>query len=206
MTHSYTSLSTWLTCPAKYNAIYIDKRVKRGTSPALERGLQTHERLQMAVRTGVEPEGLRLPPKLIQSLHAAQAETEVCLRIREDGSPTTDKAASALVGYLDVLLQHQNRALCIDWKTGKFRPDMFQADVYRTLVEAHHATTSFEFAWVYTDLGRVHTVCPDAGATARVASVMWQVEADDKFRPIPGPLCRWCPVHECRYNTAEKSA
>jgi hypothetical protein len=200
MNFSYSRIKVWVECPRKYKAIYIDKSVKRTDSPALARGRELHERLEAAVKTGTPPSNITLPPGLIETLHRGQAKAEIGFGIDENGQPVQDVKRSFLGGYLDAFLLVTQRAMVLDWKSGRFNPDPLQADVYSVLVRANTDAKHVEFVWVYVDASRTHSITPDDHAKDRVFGLIDQISSDTEYAPTPNPLCRFCPVTNCRYN------
>lgn len=201
MKFSYSRIKMWVECPKKYRAVYVDKCVPKTTSPAMQRGIEMHAKLEQAIKTGVPPDGIALPPGMIEGLHKAGAQAEVGLGITEDGKLCTDGAGPAFLGgYLDVLVKELPKASVWDWKTGKFNPDPLQADVYATLVRANTLATEVEFVWVYIDQKKSHRLSPDQHAQKRVFDLIRQIEADKEYPPSPNQYCRYCPVTDCRYH------
>ncbi len=202
-THSYSSLKAWVTCPRQYKALYIDKSVRRTSSPALERGNRIHQALEDAVNGGAEPD-VWTPDGLIHKLSTGSAEAEVELAIRRDGTPCGfwDKDAW-LRGKIDVYMGADGRALMIDWKTGKVYPDALQADIYATMARCTWGSDmKVSFYFVYVDQKVIHPEYPDSHAEERVRALVDRVEGDEHYTPQPCFACRFCPVNWCEYNDA----
>jgi CRISPR/Cas system-associated exonuclease Cas4 (RecB family) len=201
MKHSATSLKTWTNCPRLFKAKYIDKIIPYKEHPAAARGIAIHKELEDAVRAGADP-SCWTPEGLIAMLHNKRAHIEVEMALTREGKPTRYSSAKAwLRGKMDVLLLGA-KALVIDWKTGKVRPDKVQADMYTAIVNQTYAM-SVEFRLVYVDQKQVVPLTRDAGAFERVKALAEQVEADSDFLPNPGWLCRYCDFTACRYNEAD---
>lgn len=203
MAHSATSLKTWDNCPRLYKAKYIDKIVPWVSNPAAERGVAIHEKLEKAVGTGKAPADVWTPTGLIANLHKAKAVVETGVALTESLTPTTfDSSDAWLRGYIDVLILGRHKAVIIDWKTGKVRPDKIQADIYTGMVHAiqDDYDMQVDFRLVYVDQKRVVNLNRDNGALDRTVKLALTVENDKEYLPNPGWLCRYCDFTACRYN------
>lgn len=200
MKHSATSMKTWENCPRLFKAKYIDKIIPWVPSPASERGIKIHAELEEAVKTGTEPE-VWTPKGLVQKLHAVGATTEGELAVDENLHPVPYKSPKAwLRGIIDVRVVRKARALVVDWKTGKVRPDKIQADVYTTLIQATENVEKVDFKLVYVDQEQVVDLTRDTKSPYRVKLLAEKIEADRDYLPQPGWLCRFCDFTACRYN------
>lgn len=205
----YSALSMWRRCPKQYEAAYILKNVPTGTNPAIERGNRLHKALEEMVKgKDVQiDEEIWLPDGLIDRMRDAGAKPEVPLAVDERWEKTDfwDKRG-LLRGKIDVLGVYSKQVVMVDWKTGKFYPDEFQADVYATLVRSifHAPSLPVRFGWVFVDpkVKKEHVIDVDAGAFGRVQSVVSQVRNAKEFPAKPNPLCGWCPVKSCRFSPA----
>lgn len=202
MAHSYSSLKLWRTCPAQYRAKYIDKCVVSQDSPALRRGREVHEQLDAALqgRSAVPDAYARYAP-LVQTLRAKGARPEASYGMTADGTPCGfDDPKAWLRGRIDVEMVSGDNALLLDWKTGQYRVDEFQADVYAALLRAIHPGLTIEFSFVYLDVGRTATCTPDKDALRRVQAIAEACESDTMHQPRPCWACRFCPVRTCIHN------
>lgn len=192
-THSYSSLKLYKLCPKQYHATYIAKSVKRGTSPALEKGIRMHKHMEDAVSKGTElPKTLTNWTPLTSLLRKAGAKVEKELAITKKGEDTSFWGKDAhLRGKVDVVIENR----VIDWKSGQVRPDTFQADVYQVLMGV-----PIDFSLVFLEHSTVIKINPDEHAAHRVHSTIEQIERDKEFITKPSYLCRWCPVTTCKYN------
>lgn len=203
MKHSATSLKTWDNCPRLYKAKYVDKIVPYVPNAAAERGVAIHEKLEHAVETGQPPADVWTPDGLIPTLHKAKAVVETAVALTENLTPTGfDSNDAWLRGKIDVLVMGPHKALVIDWKTGKVRPDKIQADMYTGMIHAIQDNMDMEvdFRLVYVDQKQVVPLTRDNGALDRTIKRAVQVENDKDYLPQPGWLCRYCDFTACRYN------
>ena len=200
MRHSYSSLSAFLKCPRLWHAKYYVRRLpKEDDAPALRRGRDIHKLLEKSVEQGrpLSPDTIWTPPGLIEKLHQAGARTEVMYK--------TDH----MIGFLDVELIVGPIAWMGDWKTGKYRVDELQADVYSYLLwKKVDPTLVPKFNLIYVDAKKVHPpIQPDKRAIARVENIMEQAEKMGHAaanKPSPGWPCKWCPVLDCEHNRREQ--
>ena len=206
MAFSFSRMSTWLQCPAKYKAKYIDKTVPTETSAALEYGKTIHEGLERAIKhRTAAPQGIWTPPGLMQRLqmtYGTVTKVEEQMAIDEGGREVDWYAPNAVLrGAMDVWLHQGNESLVLDWKTGKVRPNDLQPDVYATLVRSRYPKARVTFSFVYLQHKKVVEKRPDKYACDRVLRIIEQIEADTTHTPRPSALCRWCSVRECEYWT-----
>ena len=193
MRYSYSNLAQWLKCPRQWEAKYVTRTwPDEPPSPALIRGQEVHEALERSVRDGAAPPpSAWLPPGLLDALRRAKAQAEVKIEL----------AKPAFVGYLDVLMLGARKALVIDWKTGKLRPDPLQADVYAMLVRREYGIENITFAWVGVDSHKAVECVPDHNAERRVQAVIDDIETARGYPPAESWLCRYCPLTWCEKNS-----
>ena len=198
---SYSKLKTWLTCPRQYEAKYITREWPPfHDTPATLRGKKIHQALERAVRGEDEPDKhVWTPEGLLPALRRAGAEAEYKYERTIDGV--------TWVAYADVRLAGPHSTTLVDWKTGQFRPDELQADVYamleRMLDGVPDARRNVSFSWVYVDQKLTHKVDVDGYARRRVYSIVDSIVADKTFDPKPCWACRFCPLTACEYNRSK---
>ena len=203
MAHSATSLKTYENCARLYKAKYVDKIVPWVQNAAAERGVAIHKKLERAVQSGKSPADVWTPAGLIPMLHKAGAVAETSVALTENLTPTQfDSTDAWLRGYIDVLIMGTHKAVVIDWKTGKVRPDKIQADVYTGMIHAiqDDYDMQVDFRLVYVDQKRVVNLNRDSGALDRTVKLALEVENDREYLPNPGWLCQYCDFTACRYN------
>lgn len=193
MKHSYTSLSLFLKCPSRYKAQYIDKRVPRTSSPALERGVAIHGELEKALinKTPVPPYWVdqRLWDNLLK------------LPVEVEGKVETPR----LTGKIDFFVQSQAFVLVGDFKTGRSTADPLQADFYATLLRESRGADEVEAVFVYVDQKKISPImrpAKDAGDT--IHQLVDRVEHETKWFTKPGFYCTGCPLQDCRYWKASR--
>jgi CRISPR/Cas system-associated exonuclease Cas4 (RecB family) len=206
--HSYSSINTFRNCPKQYEALYILKSVPRSTSEAMQRGIEIHSHLERLVKgwpsecaheikipDGYDPAGLKE--------RGAAAEVELAIS-RGGGRLSFFDDLVFLRGKVDAMWVEDGVVQVVDWKSGKYYPDEFQANVYAHLIRtaAGSARIPVRFHWVFVakEEGRARTIDVDQHASHRVLSAIEAVEKAELFPAKPNPLCRFCPVVFCRYN------
>ena len=205
MKHSATSLKTWVNCPRLFKAKYVDRIIAYQQSPAAERGEKIHAELEDAVRNGTKP-SVWTPPGLMDLLHKAKALVEGEVAVNYNFDPVDYKSKDAwLRGKIDARVVRGHKALVVDWKTGKVRPDKIQADMYTALVSSIDHATEVEFRLVYVDQKQVVNLSRDSQAWDRIRKLAYKVEQDKDFLPNPSWLCKWCDFTACRYNERRDS-
>lgn len=118
-------------CPGWYVAKYETKKWIETPSPAMERGTKVHRQLEEAIKYGV------LLPKELDHVapyayglcdakkNGAMVEAELKFGLDVDGNPVDFFKAPGLRARLalDVGANMFNRALAVDWKTGRWKPE-----------------------------------------------------------------------------------
>lgn len=203
--YSYSKIKAWLTCPAQFHARYVTKTVRFKENEAIVRGRRVHEHLEDSLKAGREPTKAWAPTGLLPKLHQAGARAEPQLAIDHQGNPCHYWADDCwLRGGIDVEAPYNNRnnsITLIDYKTGGFRPDSLQADIYAVLErKVHNEDLTVNFTFLYTDKKRGCTLQPDGGAEWRIQSIIERMEADTTFDPTPCWACRFCSVYTCPHN------
>ena len=107
-----------------------------------------------------------------------------------------------------MLIIKGDKAIVIDWKTGKRRPDFMQLELFALQVFKHYPNikkVKSTFVWLKENKTDTETY------TTKDTSVMWQnilnrIERinqsckTNNFPARPSGLCRWCPAqHICEY-------
>jgi putative RecB family exonuclease len=222
ISHSYSRLSTFEQCNAKYDYLYVTRSVKDTDNEFTLYGSRVHEGLEIAGRTAMGEDGygpvvpdtdhpVEVQPylELIRRITAQPGEKlfELQVAITREFKPCEWMAADVwLRGILDVLVLKPPRAWVFDWKTGKIRDNPTQLQLFAALVftlypQIHEVRAAF--VW----LGHDHITDSvfhrrDAwrlweGLTARFQKVQDAVDLG-VFKPRPSALCRWCAArHIC---------
>lgn len=119
------------TCPGWYVAKYETKKWVETPSPAMERGSKIHSQLEEAIKYGVVlPKEMDHVAPFVYGLcdakkAGAMVEAELKFGLDTDGNPVDFFRAPNLRARLalDVGANMFNRALAVDWKTGRWKPE-----------------------------------------------------------------------------------
>lgn len=210
---SYSSISKFFQCPRAYHEQYVLKSVKFKPSAALDRGNKIHAALEASLKTGAPvPDDIWLPDGLMDSLRDSGAVAEAPLAVDSQWQQVEFFSKHPLLrGKIDVLsIDGDGRGVeMIDWKTGKYRPDETQADIYAALIRAVVIKPALpvKFTWVYVEpsVKKHHSIMVDTGASSRVRSSIETIYRASRFDERPSPLCKWCDVLACKFNRREET-
>lgn len=215
---SHSSLNEYDTCPHRFYRKRVAKDVPDPPGEAALQGTEVHRQVEEYIMHGGQVP-LNLPTykahadrliKMRAQGWAVGAEKKMVFS--EALTPSHYGAPDAWgVAIADVLAFKDDKALVVDWKTGKYRPDT-GADqaarnavaVFATLPQAQKVTTAF----IYPNAGKstvmewerglVHQYLRPTVVTLRKVNTSFETGAWPK---TPNNLCRaWCPVLDCPHN------
>lgn len=208
MIHSYSSLSTWKTCPRLHQAQYVERRFPYVETPAMARGNRLHTDMENAIEKGTPvPSEWKGNPELVPFLRKFGARAEVKLGMTADGRGCEffDKSNVYLRGKIDVYLPvvPKRVAILVDWKSGNSRyTDELQAEFYSTLLSST-IIENILFIWGYFSGETPSKTVNVQEAKKKVLELAQRVDNDKLHTPRPGWKCRYCPLKECEFNTSE---
>lgn len=208
---SHSSLKKFLDCPKRYYEERVVKSVKDTPSEQSLWGDRVHKLIQAAIETKEIPEdefASYIRPLTPFFETKGTLYTEQKLAITSSFKPTQWFASDVWCRViLDALWIDNDKALIVDWKSGKRRKDSNQLRLNALVLFAH-----------YPEIDRINTAfvwlqggAPDIEKFKREdIPVAWQEILPDvrrleyahrtqTFVPKPGPLCGWCPVQSCRF-------
>lgn len=207
LTHSYSSMKQFENCPKRYFHQRIEKSVKDEGGEAAIYGEQVHKALEDYVR---DKTPLPAPLKkhqvvcdtVLASSNGAEITPEIEMTLNENLQPTGwwDKDAW-IRSKLDVLAMKGNKAVVLDWKTGKRRPDPFQLELFSLQVFAHYEEVEkvySSFVWLpdqKTDMV-IHYRDEAARLWEETMVKIKRIEdaqATGNWPARPSGLCNWCP-------------
>jgi CRISPR/Cas system-associated exonuclease Cas4 (RecB family) len=180
-----------------------------------EAGTQVHEAIETALKTRQPlPKHLEVYETTISSVRGKinNARIEQTIYLDKSFQYALTKPLGGFVVKLDVLLLSDDgeRAVVMDWKTGKPREDTLQHDCYALGVMRAFPTvlrvTGFN---VYLKTGKVgkqleyerENIQTVQDSLARRIAI---IEADKHYAPKPSPLCNWCSANKCKYYPKDK--
>ena len=213
---SYSSLSSFETCPRKHYLTRVAKVVTEPQGEALVWGNAVHAALEKHLK-----DGTALPPtmksfmplvdKLLSKVDGmvVLVEQELCVDANFDPCGWWDKQGW-FRGKVDAAFIAGDTAFVVDWKTGKVKNDPDQLALFAALIFAHHPsvnTVKSAFAWLQERKLSTATFSREQvgelwGALVPRVDHLKQAKDDDKWPPRPSGLCRkWCPVgkRHCEY-------
>lgn len=201
------------TCPRRYYLTKVAKTVKEPQTEATTHGNEVHKAFEDAVLKQ-QP----MPPKyaewqpIAMRLQAAKGkrEPELKLAINKSFQPVKwfDKTAWCR-GIVDLSIENGGKAVALDYKTGKRKPDSTQLQLFAALLFHHkpyleNITTSF--VWLKEkkldterfERGQIGNIWQEFMPRVQRMEVAFE---KDKWTPQPSGLCRsWCPCTGCEFN------
>lgn len=209
---SFSSWSNYQTCPKKHYETRIAKNFVEAESDAMLWGNEVHAALEKKIKHGTPlPERMARIDKISSSIISSKSDetyAELKLAVTEELVATEFFADDAWArGIIDLLKITGDRALVLDWKTGKRKPNSKQLDLMTVLVYAKYPAIekiSTVFMWFqeptkptikhYTRDQMEELIHQfDDG----VADMLYS-EANNAWPARPSGLCYgWCPVTTC---------
>jgi hypothetical protein len=209
-TWSYSQLTSFETCPKKHYHSNVIKDFTEPPSTAMTWGSQVHDALDKRISKGHRlRNGLDMYEPLCAKLDKLKGQviTEKKLCLTEGLTPTGYfEDDSWLRAVLDVVVLQGKKALIIDWKTGKRKPDndqllLFAGVAFAQWPEIEEVET--QFVWLKDKSFDKDTFIRSD------ESMIWseflprverykEVWDTNNWHERPSGLCRgWCPVHTC---------
>lgn len=209
--HSYTSITSFETCPKRHYHLRVAKDVIDAPSESLTWGNTVHKALEKRLLNDAElPASLQCYEPYVIKLQAKPGELKVEEPIAlTRGFERVDwwDSAAWLRGKLDVAIINGRKASIFDWKTGKRKPDndqltLFAALAFTVYPEVERVSTGF--IWLKEkkiDMKSFHRDQNSeiwADFLTRIERIE-RAHAEDKWPAKPSGLCRaWCPVGRSR--------
>lgn len=211
---SHSRLEVFEKCPLQFEYLYIEKTAVNEPNIYSEFGNRVHESLERYGKTGDEAhltDETRPWKPLVDNIRRQRGEKlwEYQMAVRADLTPCGWFDDDVwLRGIADVLVVNDDTAYCLDWKTGKVKPNSAQLALFACMVFWHFPYVEkvvTSFIWLKHDTSTLEVF--------KRASLerQWQPlesrfghvqEAVDLgvFDPKPGYGCKWCPAKKmCIY-------
>jgi ATP-dependent exoDNAse (exonuclease V) beta subunit len=201
--YSFSSISTYLQCPRRFEAQYIDKRVKDAGSAASLHGERVHKQAELYIK-GESDDLPEQRPKdnILDVLRKLGAEAELKVAVSYDFEPRDFWAKDVMLrGLVDVKFRTRDGVCIIDWKSGKKRDNSLQGSFYAAMMSAYHPGERVQVVFDYLDKGRCPPIDYKPKMRDEVRSLVEMVDGTTAYPPRPTPLCGWCPVADCEFNT-----
>lgn len=211
MPWSYTSLTGFETCPRRYYHTRVAKDVVEPESEAMLWGNTVHKALENRVKGEALPKHLSHYEKYAQRILAlpGTVHTEQQIALTRDLTPTTWFAKDVWVrGVFDVVVDQGKRAVILDYKTGKRKPESTQLELFAALASCVYQSAqkiNTMFIWLKDKKidGANYALEDIPGIWARFTRRVERLEeahATNVFPPKVSGLCRsWCPCKQCEF-------
>lgn len=216
-TWSYSGIKTFDQCPRKFYHLKVACDVKDDPGSAAIYGTQVHEAAERYIRDG-EPIPAKfsyiVPVLNVLNGMAGDKLCEIKFAVRKlDGGYEPcefDSPEAWWRGIADLLILNGNRAMVVDYKTGKNvrYADPKQLDLLAGAVFTHYPEVErIKSALIYVvsnHLIRKTYVRDDHHKCLSVFDAQLEQLAAAKEHGVwnakTGPLCRFCPVVSCEHN------
>lgn len=204
---SYSSLSSFETCPRRHYLTKIAKVVFEKQSAEMAYGNEVHKALELAV-AGSKPLEKRFEQyqPMVTRIRSApgQKYTEEKFGLTAGFQPTTFFAKDVWFrGVIDLNVVRKTAATTLDYKTGKPKEDHDQLKLFAatTFAKFPHLT-KVRTGYLWTAFDKITSL----DFTAEDVPIIWQefvprvrrmeaAEQKNDWPPRPSGLCRkWCPV------------
>jgi hypothetical protein len=210
---SFSSLSAYETCPKRYFLTRISKQVSEPQTAATMHGNEVHAALEKYVgNKAALPEKYIAYKEVADKLRLAPGNKhlEYKFGITKALTPTTFFAKDVWCrGVLDVGIVTPEKAVVLDWKTGKRKIDGDQLRLFAgaaMVLWPYVKSVKTGYIWLQTDQMDTETFKAEdkplifQNFAARVHR-MEMSERNDDWPAKPSGLCRaWCPVGNANCN------
>lgn len=215
LAHSYSAIKLFENCPYRYYHQRIAKTVVDQGGEASAHGERIHKALEDRIK-----EGTTLPSELdnleptVQVLEqygksgSITAEQELTLNAKLEPTGWWSKDAW-MRSKLDVLIMTGEKAMVVDWKTGKRRPDFAQLELFALQVflqfpEINWVSSTFVWTKDLNTDREVYTRDKKGELLTKLLEKTKRIEAaleKDKWPAKPSGLCKFCPCKDfCEYT------
>lgn len=205
---SYSSLTDFEGCPARFAAKRFYCTTKEEPTEATIWGERVHKAFELRVRDGV-PFSKDFPPnyeswaKALGQLPGEKFfERKFAVKNNYDPCGWSEGVGR---GIVDLLILDGTTAIVIDYKTGKVKDDETQAKLFCWFVSNEHPEIEkfkYRYIWLKTnkptggEIKREDLMETEVSIRLRLG-VMERAWNEENFPMCPSGLCGWCPVDEC---------
>lgn len=198
---SYSSLSTYKECPAKYKFSYLMKTHTPG-SPAMARGTRLHGLCEDYMVTPGAPVhyDVRKIGRELDRLRTAGAKAEQVWLADKEWTSVTLQTQAWVKAIVDVHYLDGDVLHLYDYKSGREYPThRDQLELYSILgLLKYPEAKRAESGAIYIDGGYTAAESSIIRAMLPPLIAKWdaqakEMETDEQFIPSPGSACRWCP-------------
>jgi hypothetical protein len=209
---SYTALDDFDNCPRAYHAKKVEKRFKEEDSPQLIWGRKVHEAFEFRIR-----DDKKLPKELLHHEPLMEwimsrpgdiyTERKIAMDTQQRACGFFDKRVW-MRGVIDLTVVETEKALILDYKTGKKHSKFKQLKLFALYTFAEYPSVNrvkAQYYWTETGdyTGEVYARHQIKELWNEfVPSLRQYVEAfkTDTWQPRQSGLCNgWCPVTDCEF-------
>jgi hypothetical protein len=209
---SFSALTRYENCPKQYYHLSVAKDFKDEDSEYAADGKVVHEGMFARV---VKNKPLPLPIRHLESMAKPFADAEgekhgeMKLALNRKFEPVAWFADDTWVrAVVDLLIIRENKAIIVDWKTGKVKDDFTQLRLTAAILSRYMPELDF-FTLVYVWVNKKQVT--KKTATLSMHTLLWnellprvsKIERairETTFPARPSGLCRWCPVRSCPHQ------
>jgi len=214
---TYSTLDTFETCPRKFYHLKVAKDIVEPPTVYTEWGKTVHSAFENFVKEGTPlPTGMEQWQKIMSAIAALPGEklTEHQYALDRDFQPCSWGSAWTR-GIADLVVIHKDKAVVVDYKTGKRKPTE-QLDLYAAYAFSHHPqvqTVTTGFVWLKEKKVDWNVSKKDKKPFNRQeVPIIWQsllprvrklesAYERDSWPARTSGLCKaWCPVTSCEFN------
>ena len=232
--YSYSKIATYKHCPYRFKLQYIDKvEIPFETNIALEKGKYIHSLIEYFIKEK-ELEGfnfslsteddiknynkiftdLKLNPlfqALINKDGKIFVEEGFGIQIKDKEFIATNYTKDSVVrGYIDFIKIKDNKAIIVDWKTGKYKEEQ---DKLQTLIYALWTFLKFpqvneiSTIFYFVEHNKYITYKYNRNQLNELKKEFLQnivkIEKENNFNKNISKLCEWCPMKKFGYCNAD---
>lgn len=215
LAHSYSAIKLFENCPYRYYHQRIAKTVVDQGGEASAHGERIHKSLEDRIKEGTtlpsELDNLEPTVQVLEQYGKAgsiTAEQELTLNAKLEPTGWWSKDAW-MRSKLDVLVTVGDKAMVVDWKTGKRRPDFAQLELFALQVflqfpEINWVSSTFVWTKDLNTDREVYTRDKKGELLTKLLEKTKRIEAaleKDKWPAKPSGLCKFCPCKDfCEYT------
>lgn len=202
--HSYSSISTYEECPAKYSYSYI-QNIPWPSSPAMERGTLLHQMAEDYMNNKVDaiPFELRKISRELKQYREHGGRAEAVWLVDENWRPVENQSLAKIKAIVDVHRIDGDILHLSDYKSGREYPShRSQLELYSLVgLSKYSECKRAESSAVYIDGGFsgsdgsiIRAMTPKL--QDKWSTKIYRIENDSSFIANPGSGCRWCPYRK----------
>lgn len=209
---SYTGLSQFINCPRQFEAVRVLKSVKESQGEAQLWGEYVHKQFENRQRDGTPlPDDLAEHEPYMQTLDALPGkhfcEQKMALSCKVEPCDFFAKDVWNR-GVLDFTAIEHHRAIIVDYKTGKVKPDLKQLALFALFTFHTYPQVTACYTRYYWTQTKQET--EEEFLRSRIPEIWRKFLPDLKqyneafktntWQPRQSGLCHgWCPVTECEF-------